>query len=218
MESVLNLLSVFILLSSFVLIAGKRIKSYINAFRLQSLLVACATAVLGIQGITECEGIDLLVIFLVVLVLKVIYIPRLLEKTYASVEYSTDKDFYPNIPIQILICCTLVVFANFALSSTQIFASSGVSLYMVEMLSVVLMGLFFMITRKKAIGQIVGFLTIENGLFSIALFLSRGMPVIIDMGIFVDLITGVLIMGILVFKINEKFDSINTNKLNKLRG
>ena len=75
-----------------------------------------------------------------------------------------------------------------------------------------------MISRKKAIGQIIGFLVIENGLFITALFATQGMPFIIDMGIFVDLLSGVMIMGIMVFRINEKFDSISIDKLNNLRG
>ena len=75
-----------------------------------------------------------------------------------------------------------------------------------------------MICRKKAIGQIVGFLVIENGLFVTAMFSTNGMPFIVDMGIFIDIITAVLIMGIIVFKINDKFDSIEINKLKNLRG
>ena len=75
-----------------------------------------------------------------------------------------------------------------------------------------------MITRKHAIDQIIGFLTIENGLFVTALFATHGMPFIIDLGIFVDLLTGVLVMGLMAFKINENFDSTNINKLKNLRG
>ena len=89
---------------------------------------------------------------------------------------------------------------------------------MVNSISLILIGLFFMISRKKAIGQIIGFLEIENGLFITAMFSTQGMPFIVDMGIFIDLLTAVLIMGIMVFRINEKFESINIEKLNNLKG
>jgi len=88
----------------------------------------------------------------------------------------------------------------------------------VNSVSLILIGLFFMISRKKAIGQIVGFLVIENGIFVTAMFATQGMPFIVDMGMFVDLLSAVMILGIMVFKINEKFDSIDINKLKNLRG
>jgi len=64
----------------------------------------------------------------------------------------------------------------------------------------------------------VGFLVIENGLFITAMFSTHGMPFIVDMGIFIDLITAVMVMGIMVLNINEKFDSTDINKLKNLRG
>ena len=88
----------------------------------------------------------------------------------------------------------------------------------VNSVSLILIGLFFMISRKKAIGQIVGFLEIENGIFVTAMFATRGMPFIVDMGMFIDLLTAVMILGIMVFKINEKFKSVDINNLKNLRG
>jgi hydrogenase-4 component E len=75
-----------------------------------------------------------------------------------------------------------------------------------------------MISRKKAIGQIIGYLVMENGIFVTAIFSTHGMPFIVDIGIFIDMITAVLIMGIMVVQINDKFDSININNLRNLKG
>jgi hydrogenase-4 component E len=75
-----------------------------------------------------------------------------------------------------------------------------------------------MITRKKAIGQIVGFLVIENGMFLAAMLTTEGMPMIVELGLFFDLLTAFIIMGIFVFKINSTFDSIDINKLKNLKG
>lgn len=75
-----------------------------------------------------------------------------------------------------------------------------------------------MISRKDAIGQIIGFLVIENGLFSTALFTTHGMPLIIDLGIFIDLLTAIIIMSMIVFRINTSFQSTDTDKLHNLRG
>ncbi|MDP4094482.1 MAG: hydrogenase, partial [Bacillota bacterium] len=95
----LNILSMLVLLSCFMLMASKRIKSYILTFRLQSLLTALVALLMGIDGIKSGDGIDLFIICVIILGLKVIYIPRLLHKTFARVEYTVEKDFFLNIPI-----------------------------------------------------------------------------------------------------------------------
>jgi hydrogenase-4 component E len=218
MENYLDILSLLILFSSFALMANKRIRSYIRTFRFQSALIAVAAGIMGFKVFLEDGQFDILVVFLVIVALKVVYIPHMLHKAYAKTEYTVAKDFYFNIPILILICSGLVVFTYFTISGIEGINSGQVNMQVVSAISLVLIGLFFMINRKKAIGQIVGFLMIENGLFFTAMVSTRGMPFIVDMGIFIDLITAVIIMGIMVFRINEKFDSIDINKLKNLRG
>lgn len=218
MENINQILSLLILLTSFVLMGNKRIKSYIRTVRLQSALIALAAGIIGVKNAISDGSYDVLVICIIIIALKVIYIPNLLHKTYANVEYKVEKDFYFNIPLLILICCGLVVFTYFSISRVAGISEGEINAEVVNSVSLVLIGLFFMICRKKAIGQIVGFLVIENGIFITAMFSTNGMPFIVDMGIFIDIITAVLIMGIIVFKINDKFDSIDINKLKNLRG
>lgn len=214
----LNVMSTLILISSIVLMANKRTKSYIKTFRLQCVLIALATGLLGIKSLIESGRIDFIVVCLIIIILKVIYIPNILNKTEAKVEYKVEKDFILNIPILVIICCALIVFTYFSVANIEGLNDGSVNIQLVNSISIILIGLFFMISRKKAIGQITGFLVIENGLFVTAMFLTDGMPFVVDLGIFIDMITAVLIMGIMVFKINEKFDSINIDKLRNLKG
>lgn len=218
MSNYFDALSVLILFSSFILMANKKIKSYIKTFRIQSLLIALAAGIMGIKSPLDEGRIDLLVVCLLIVVLKVIFIPNLLNKTYANTEYKVKKDFILNIPILILMCCALVVFSYFSMSTIDGINSGIINKQIVNSVSVILIGLLFMISRKKAIGQIVGFLVIENGLYVTALFSTHGMPFIVDVGIFIDVITAVIILGFMVFRINEKFESIDIDKLNNLRG
>lgn len=218
MSEIFDTLSVLILVSSFLLMANKRIKSYIRTIRIQSLLVALLTGTFGIRSILEEHRFDVLLVCLVIIAVKVVYIPNLLNRIYANVEYKVEKDFKFNIPILIIVCCGLVVLSYFSISNIDEINTGATILRAVNSISVILIGLVFMISRKKAIGQIIGFLEIENGLFISALCLTQGMPFIIDMGILVDLLSGVMIMGVMVFKINEKFESIDIDKLNNLRG
>lgn len=207
-----------ILLTSFVLMANKRIKSYIKTFRIQSLLMALVAGIMGIHSVMAEGRIDVLVVCFIIVVLKVIYIPKLMYKTYSGVEYKVEKDFIWNIPTLVLVCCALVVFTYFCISTIDGIGEGFNNIQIVNSVSVILIGLFFMISRKKAIGQIIGFLVLENGIFITAMFATDGMPFIVDLGIFIDMLTAVMIMGVMVFQISNKFETINIEKLNKLKG
>lgn len=218
MGNYLNLLSILILVSSFVLVANKRINSYIRTFRLQSLLLAVVAGILGISNLYHEGNFDILIVCMITIAIKVIYIPYLLKTTVKKVEYKVEKDFFLNIPISIIICFGLVVLTYFSVSTIEGIEDGNIRTYLVNAISVMLIGLFFMVSRRKAIGQIIGFLVIENGLFTAAILSTNGMPMIVELGIFFDVLTAVLIMGILVFRIKENFDSIDINKLRNLRG
>jgi len=216
---VLNLLSILILISSFILVANKRINSYIRTFRLQSLLLASIAGIFGIYHLLDEERFDgIIIICLLTVAIKVIYIPGMLKKMSMRVEHKVEKDFFINIPISILMCCGLVVLTWYVVSIIPDIDGGYSKMFLSNSISVVMIGLFFMISRKKAIGQIIGFLVIENGMFTAAVLTTFGMPMIVELGIFFDLLTAVLIMGVFVFRINKTFDSIDIDKLKNLKG
>jgi hydrogenase-4 component E len=217
-ENYLHFLSIAILISGFVLVANKRVDSYIKTFRLQSVILALLAGLMGIYNIYRFGNWEIMIVCLITLVIKVFYIPHLLKKTVHQIEYKVEKDFFLNIPISILICCGLVILAYFTVTHIDDIQDGYLKIYLANAVAVVLIGLFFMVSRKKAIGQIIGFLVIENGLFTAAILSTEGMPMIVELGIFFDLLTAVLIMGILVYRINENFESIDLNKLKNLRG
>ncbi|HEY9059991.1 MAG TPA: NADH-quinone oxidoreductase subunit K [Pseudobacteroides sp.] len=218
MDNYLNLVSILILLSSFILVANKRINSYINTFRIQSILLALLAGVMGIYSLLEEGEMEIIIVCIITFVVKVWLIPRSLRRTVKRVGYRVSKDFFLNIPTLILICCGLFVLTYFSVSTIDDIKDPQIKTYLVNSISVILIGLFFMISRKKAIGQIIGFLVMENGLFATAILTTSGMPMMVELGLFFDVLTAVLIMGILVFRINENFDSIDINKLRNLKG
>jgi hydrogenase-4 component E len=217
-ENYLHFLSIAILITGFILVANKRVDSYIKTFRLQSILLALMAGLIGVSNIFRYGDWEIMIVGVITQAIKVLYIPYLLKKTVRQIEYKVEKDFFLNIPISILICCGLVILAYFTVTHINDIQDGYLKVYLGNAIAVVLIGLFFMISRKKAIGQIIGFLVIENGLFTAAIFSTEGMPMIVELGIFFDVLTAVLIMGILVFRINENFESIDLNKLKNLRG
>jgi len=85
-------------------------------------------------------------------------------------------------------------------------------------MSLIFIGPFIMISRKTAMTQVLGILIMENGLFLGAIALTSGMPLIVEIGIFFDLLVAVLVMGIMVFRINKTFETIDTDALKTLMG
>ncbi len=218
-HNALNLLSILMLISAFALIANKRQNSYIPTFRFQSILLAGISLLVSVREMVVSKEFDeVIIMFVLIVVFKVIVIPRYMKRTVDKVEYKVEKDFFINIPLSMIICCGLVVLSWYIMYNIQGITNNDAKNYLVYSFSVVLLGLFFMISRKKAIGQIIGFLVIENGLFLAAMLTTEGMPMIVELGLFFDLLTAFIIMGIFVFKINHTFESIDINKLNNLKG
>ena len=216
---ILNMLSMLILVSSFILVANKRMNSYIKTFRIQSALLAVVAGIFTIYHMIEEKRLDgIIIICLLIIVLKVIYIPNKLMKITQKVEYKVEKDFFINIPLSVIICCGIVILVWYLVAHITDITIDYERIFLTNSISVVLIGLFFMISRKKAIGQIIGFLVIENGMFMTAILITFGMPMIVEIGVFFDLLTAVLIMGVFVFRINDNFDSIDVNKLRNLKG
>ncbi len=85
-------------------------------------------------------------------------------------------------------------------------------------LSMLLMGLFLMVTRRKAVTQILALLTVENAVFLVALGATSGMPLVVELGISFDVIVAVLVLGILVHRIVDRFESMDVSRLSKLKG
>lgn len=214
MNNIYDIISLILLTTSIVLMTNKRALSYIRTFQVQSLIIVIGALIMASRN----HHIDLLIVSAIMLFLKVIYIPRYLRRTHHKVTHTIHKDFYLNIPILSFMTCLLVAFAYLTIYHIPLISARDITTPLTCNLSIVLIGLLFMITRKDAIGQIIGFLVIENGLFSTALFSTHGMPLIIDLGIFIDLLTAIIIMTMIVFQIDTKFQTTDTDKLHNLRG
>jgi len=84
-------------------------------------------------------------------------------------------------------------------------------------LACILLSFMMMITRSKAVPQVIGFLSMENGLIFAATTVTNGMPMIVEFGVALDVLVGVLILGVFMFQIREKFDSLDIHNLETLK-
>jgi hydrogenase-4 component E len=83
--------------------------------------------------------------------------------------------------------------------------------------SVILLAFLMMITRRKAMSQVVGFLSLENGLFFGAMSATYGMPMVVELGVALDVLVAMLVLGVFFFQIREQFDSLDLHNLESLR-
>ncbi len=197
----INLFATLILLLAFAMISQRRILSLINLFMFQGAALVATSFLLGYAT----------------LVLKVIFIPWMLHRMIARLNVRWDVETLLNIPTTMLIGIALVIFAfSLALPVSRLSDSmAGGSLGIA--LACVLLSFMMMITRSKAVPQVIGFLSMENGLIFAATTVTNGMPMIVELGIALDVLVGVLILGVFMFQIREKFDSLDIRHLEVLK-
>jgi len=208
-----NLLATIILLLSFAMIAQRRIVTLINLFMIQGAALVAASFLLGY--VTNQP--DLYVSGALTLVLKVIFIPWMLHRVIRKLNVRWDVETLFNIPTTMLVGIGLVILAfSLAapvakLSETLAGGSLGIAL------ACILLSFMMMITRSKAVPQVIGFLSMENGLIFAATAVTNGMPMIVEFGVALDVLVGVLILGVFMFQIREKFDSLDIHNLETLK-
>ena len=141
----------------------------------------------------------------------------LLHRIIERLDVRWDVETLINIPTTMLIGIVLVIFAfNLALPISQLSSSiAGGTLGIA--LACVLLSFLMMITRSKAVPQVIGFLSMENGLFFAATSATYGMPMVVELGIALDVLVGILILGVFMFQIREQFDSLDIRHLEKLK-
>lgn len=209
----INLCATLILLLSFAMISQRRIASLINLFMIQGAALVVASFLLGYVA----HQPDLYVSGALTLVLKVIFIPWMLHRVIRKLNVRWDVETLFNIPSIMLVGIGLVIFAfSLALPISRLSDSiAGGSLGIA--LAVVLLSFMMMITRSKAVPQVIGFLSMENGLIFAATTVTNGMPMIVEFGIALDVLVGVLILGVFMFQIREKFDNLDIRNLETLK-
>jgi hydrogenase-4 component E len=212
-SQLINLSAALLLLSSFAMLSQRRILSLVNLFALQGAVLSVSTAI-----VAHTSGAHHLYASAVLsLVLKVILLPWILHRLIARLNVRWDTETELNIPTTMLVGILVVVFA-FALAQPIAQLSSAVTRSTLGIaLAVVLLSFLMMITRRKAISQVIGFLAMENGLFFAATSATYGMPMVVELGVALDVLVGTLILGVFFFQIREQFDSLDLQNLERLK-
>jgi hydrogenase-4 component E len=209
----INLFAAILLLLSFAMLAQRRVLSLIDLFAAQGLALATSTAIVAYAtNQPHLYGSAALTF-----VLKVALLPWILHRLIRKLDVKWDVEQLINIPTTMLVGIVLVVFAfNLAVPISQL-ASTVTRATLGIAMACVMLSFLMMITRRKAIPQVIGFLSMENGLFFAATSATYGMPMVVELGIALDVLVGMLILGVFFFQIREHFDSLDLKHLEKLK-
>jgi hydrogenase-4 component E len=207
-----HLLAGSLVLLSFVLLYQDRLGPQINVFALQSLMLSAAVAW---QAIAQ-DAYHLLVTAVIAVGFKAILIPIVLHRLIRNLGIHRDIETVGGIGRTMLAGMALVALSMAlmlrATASASILAREDLALA----LSVVLLGLLVMVTRRNAVSQVIGFMSIENGLV-LAATGARGMPLVVETSVAFSILIAFIVIGIFLFRIRERFDTVDVAALDRVR-
>jgi hydrogenase-4 component E len=195
------------------MLSRRRTQRLITLFAWQGAILFASTCIVAhSSGLTELYYSAALT-----LILKVIALPWILHRLIQRLGAQWDSEPLVNIPTTMLVGLVLVIFA-FGLAQPISMLATTITRHTLGIaLAVILLSFLMMIARRKAVTQVIGFLAMENGLFFAATSATYGMPMVIELGIALDLLVGVFILGIFFFQIREQFDSLDLHHLEALK-
>ena len=210
---ILNTLAALLLLLSFAMLSQRRIVTLVNLLALQGALLGVATLLLAWRTGVHHLYLSAALTF----GLKVIFLPWLLHRLIRRLGVYWDTESLLNLVGTMLVGVLIVIFSFglaqpiSALASTATRNSIGIAV------AVILIAFLTMITRRKAMSQVVGFLSMENGLFFGAMSATYGMPMVVELGVALDVLVAMLVLGVFFFQIREQFDSLDLKHFESLK-
>ena len=206
------LLAGLIALTSFLMLGQSRLVRLVLIFALQGCLLAAATAlaasVLNYPHLYISAALSLL--------LKGIVIPVMLHRLIHRMGLHREMDTIEN-PARVMMGGASLVVFSYYVSLPVVAHSPLVTLNAIAVsLAVVLLGMLLMITRRQAVAHVVGFMSIENGLFFAAVVSTYGMPMVVELGVAFDVLVAAVVFGVFFFQIRSSIDSLNVDQLSKL--
>lgn len=199
-------------LTSFLMLVQGRLLRLIFVFALQGLLLTLTTGLVAYSLGNHHLYISAVLTF----VLKVIFIPWMLRREVIQMNMQRDIEALNNKTALMLGGASLMVFSYYVLDPIVQTTSPAMLNALAVSLSVVLLGMLLMISHRQAVAHVVGFMSIENGLFFAAIVATNGMPMVVELGIAFDVLVAAVLFGIFFFHIRTSIDSLDVDKLNRL--
>ena len=212
-EQAIRTFAALILVSSFALLAQARVVAAIQVFAWQGFLLSALTALVAWNsGLTH-----LYISAALTLGLKALFIPWLLIRQSRRLGILRDFDTVIRPGLTLMSGGALVIFCYNVVIPVREFTHVVTRDAIAVSLALVMIALLMLITRRKAITQVVAFMSLENGLFFAAVTATQGMPMVVELGIAFDVLIAAVIFGVFFFHIRDSIESLDVDQLNRLR-
>ena len=208
-----SILAALVLLTAFGLLVQRRIYGLSHLFAWQGLFLSISTGVVGYVARQH----HLYISSILTLALKVIVLPYILHTLIVRLKIHKEVETVVNIPTTMLMGIALVIFSYHLTAPIRELSTLVTRSTIAVALATVMLGLLMMITRRHAVTQIIGFLAMENGLFFAATSATYGMPLVVELGVGLDILIAAFIFGIFFFHIRETFDSLDVEQMARLK-
>jgi hydrogenase-4 component E len=217
-NKMITLMAALVLVIQILMVAQRWLVTNIRAFGVQSFLLACIAWTIAYFN----HAPHIYWVAALTLIFKAGLLPVVLERLVARIEIRQEIEPFVNVPLSVLVAGMLTLLAyvvseSFHRPNEPAGHGLGHNTLAVA-IAVFLIGFFMMVNRRKALSQVLGLLCLENGLLLAAISLTYGMPLIVEIGIFFDVLVASLLLAILVYRIRETFDSMDVSRLSRLRG
>jgi hydrogenase-4 component E len=208
-----HLLAGSLVLLSFMLLYQDRLSGLINVFALQAVVLSLAV---GWQAYVEHEP-HLYVTVAIAVIFKALIIPLSLKKIIVRLRIHRDIEIVGGVGVTMLIGIGLVALSLVVILPATTSAAPLAREDVAFALSVVLLGLLMMVTRRNAVSQVVGFMSLENGLM-LAATGAKGMPLVVEISVAFSILVAFIVIGVFLFRIRERFDTVDLQELDRARG
>ena len=207
----IHVLLITLLITLFYMAIANRLLTYIKVLALQGVLLF----VVVFLQLRDFDPLNLAFILLETIVFKSLAVPLFLNYVLKRNQITREAEpFLPNFVS--LIITTLIVVVTVLLANTIKDARLD-KMFFVVALSTLFTGLYFIVSRRKIITHVMGYLVIENGVFVLSLAVGNEMPMLVNLGIMLDVFASVLILGIFLNKIGDVFKDVDVNQLTSLK-
>lgn len=208
------IISLGLLISTILLLQIRKISDSCGILAIQAALLSLTACAMWLKtGISH-----LLIAAIFTLLVKALFIPAILYYTIWRIDIKREVERFTSHYISLLIAFVLSAAGYYIAANLNLPSREFGATYLPVSVIMIFLGTFIMIDHKKAIMQGVGLITIENGIFLVAEAIAYGMPLVVEFGIFFDVLVSVIVIGILLFRIHSTFDSLNTEKMQNLKG
>jgi hydrogenase-4 component E len=212
-----DFLLLFVVMLNLYIVSANRLTACVKASALQGAALALLPIIMWWNG-SPTPLVHVILMAVGTLAFKAIVIPIMLARAIRNVDARREVEPFVSLHLSLLLAALLVGVSFWLAGALELSAGAPSRLLVPASFSTLLIGFLVLVSRKKAITQVIGYLMIENGVFVFSQSVAAKLPFVVELGVLLDLLVAIFVMNIVIHQINREFDHINVDKLDLLKG